>query len=56
MMKEYEVMMKFVNGPSLTVTKKARTESGARFSAILEARLNGFDNNVIDTITITEMK
>ena len=54
-MKEFEVTMKFKNEPTLTVTKKARTEEGAKFAAILEAKVNGFDVSVEEKITVQEI-
>jgi hypothetical protein len=55
-MNEFEVEMKFKNEPRLTVYKKARTSDGARFAAILEASMNGFDVNVVEFINIKKMK
>jgi hypothetical protein len=55
-MSEFEVEMKFKGEPRLTVYKKARTEDGARFAAILEASMNGFDVNVVEFINIKEIK
>ena len=55
-MSEFEIEMKFKGEPRLTVYKKARTQDGARFAAILEASMNGFDVNVVEFINIKEIK